>query len=129
MRICSGISIADDDFGTSLEDRTYEVSDPISRVLIIAVSIDDDVCAEHQTVHDTVMKSYAQTSVGLEFDNMVYTESTSHFRRIVSTSIVDDEVFYAIYPWYVFWEVVKCRRESFSFIFAGDLDDEFDHKL
>lgn len=94
MRIATRISIPDDDLGASLENRSYEIMNSLSRILIISISIDDDIGSEHEPVHDTMMKCCSQSSVRLEFYDMMDTECSCDFRRLVCTSIIDDEVFY-----------------------------------
>lgn len=79
MWICSRIPITDDDFGTSLEDRPYEVWNSIAGILIVSISIDDDVGSEHEPVHDTMMKCYTEASIRLEFDDMMDSEFSGYF--------------------------------------------------
>ncbi len=56
MMITTRISIADDNLRASLENRPDEVMDSVSRVLVVSISIHDDISTEHEPVHDAMVK-------------------------------------------------------------------------
>lgn len=72
MRTFTRITIPYNDLCTSGEYRFYEISDFFTRVLIVAISIDDDVRSEHEPMHDTMVKRYTEATICLEFDDMMY---------------------------------------------------------
>jgi hypothetical protein len=79
VRICSWFSIPNDDFCTPIENWFDEIGDTMSRVLIVPISIDDDISSEHESVHDTVMESYSEASVRFKLNDMMDTEFASYF--------------------------------------------------
>lgn len=127
MYILSRIPVPNDHFGPTLEYRSDKVRDPLSRILIVPIGIYYDVSSEHQSVHDPMMKSDTQTSVGFEFDDMMDSELPRYLRGSIGAPIIDDEVFDDINSWYVIWEISKSDRQSMLFVFAGNLDDELCH--
>ncbi len=128
VRVGSGASIAYNHLCFAIKNRLDQFRYLVARILIISVSIDDDICAEHETMHDAMMKSSSQTTISLELNDMMDTELTSYFYSPVCTSIVDDEIFY-LYSGERLGEVVKCYWQGLFFVFTGDLDDEFYHNL
>jgi hypothetical protein len=74
MRVFTGASVSYDDFCSSLEDGADKIRNFISRILIISISIDDDISSEHETVHNTMMECDAQTTVSLKLYYVVDTQ-------------------------------------------------------
>lgn len=85
-------TITDNHLCFSFEDRAHELSDFIARVLIISISIDDDVSSEHETLHDTMMKRYTETAICFELYDMMNSEFFRHLIGIIGTPVIDNEI-------------------------------------
>ena len=126
MMIFPRISITYDYLCSSLENRTDEVVDSVSRVLVVSISIHDDISTEHESMHDPMMKGCSQTSICLEFYDVVDTEFSCHFCCPICTAIIDDEVFY-LDAGDMLRQITKSHWKCLFFIFAGYLDNQLCH--
>ena len=50
------LPVGDDDVGAALHDRPHQVRDPVLRVLVVSVGVDDDVGADLQRVVDPILE-------------------------------------------------------------------------
>lgn len=75
------------------------------------------------------MKCYTETTIGLKLYDMMDAQFSGNSRGSVCASIVDNEIFQDIDSWYMFWQITKRDRKGLFFIFTGNLNNDFYHRL
>ena len=122
-----GVNVATANYqvGFSLQDRAYESRDVFSKVLIVGVSIYDDVGAQFQASIETRFEGRAKTLVVNKLDNMVDSQFPSPLDGLIRGSIVDDEHLDLVDSRNLPWQPLKRGRQSGFLIETGNLDDKF----
>ena len=85
------LAVGDDDVGPPLDDRPDEVGDPLLRVLVVAVGVDDDVGAELEGVVDAVLEGAGQPLVAGVPHEVRDAERAGDLDRPVGRAVVDDD--------------------------------------
>ena len=119
------IAIADDEFGPALQDRPDELLDILAAILIVAVGIDDDICAFPERIIHARREGVPEAPVGRKPDQVVDTVIEGHLCGSVSTPIIDDQDLDRIDPIDLAGQVAERGGEGGLFIEARNLDDQF----
>ena len=91
MRDVPGLAVRDDDVGAPPKNRREKIGDPLLRVLVVAVGVDDDVGAMGQGVVDAVAEGPREALVFGVPDEVRDAAGASRSNGAVSRSVVDDE--------------------------------------
>jgi len=87
-----------DNVRPAFEDRAHEQMDISSLVLIITISIDNDVCSICECIVYPEAKSGCKTPVATKRKYVMHTAFFRNFHSPVGATVVDDKVFDFIDP-------------------------------
>ena len=91
MRDVLGLAVRDDDVGAPLNNRREKIGDPLLRVLVVAVGVDDDVGAVGQRIVDAVAERPREALVSGVPDDVRDAAGAGRSNGAVRRSVVDDE--------------------------------------
>lgn len=84
------MSIADDDIWLTEHNWSNELRDIFTRILIVAICIDYDICSLRESMIDAVTKSSTESSVATKRDYVMNAKFLRHLDGIICTSIIND---------------------------------------
>ena len=105
-----GLPIADDNLRFTIQDGFAEFWNIHAGILIVTISIDDDVSAELQTCVNTGSEGDGKALVALVMNDIVGTALAGYLDGSIGAAVINDQDFYAINPLYLPWYISEgCR--------------------
>ena len=86
-------AFANNDIGRTVKDGADQLFDVIAAVLVIGISVDDDVSAIPQTGVKACHKAFGKAFVAAEVYDIVDAPASGDLYGIIFTAVIDDEVF------------------------------------
>ena len=121
-------AIPDCQLGLVRQDRLDQTDDVRRLVLIVRVSVHDDVGAvQERRLESSTVRRREPTVTG-ESHDVVDAIGACDRRRLVPAPVVDDEVFDRVDAGQGPRQVHERGRQRRRFVVAGNLDDDFDHR-
>lgn len=118
-------AVADHQFGLAAQQRLHQQGDIGGVVLVIGVSIDDEVRAEPQAGLQPGGKGGRQPGVMRQPQHMIHLTVLRGLRGAVSAAVIDHQQLHLIDPVDAARQLHHRLRQRFGFVIAGDLDNEF----
>ena len=117
-------AVSDDHGRLALQQRTDELLDVRTGVLVICVGVDDYVGAQRQAGVYSCHESLGESAGVDEADDVEHAQFLGALYGAVGASVVDDEVFYLVDAVDVLRQVVDSHVKRFRFVVAGYLDNK-----
>ena len=124
MRDVLGLAVSDDDVGASLKNRREKIGDPLLRVLVVAVGVDDDVGAVGQRIIDAVAEGPREALVFGVPDDVHDAAGAGRSNGAVRRSVVDDEDLQLVNALYRAGNRLENRGKRRFFVETGYLDED-----
>ena len=106
-----------------LQNRTHQLLNVRTAVLIVRISVDNDVCTQMQAGIQSCHKTTCQSFVSLKRYNVMESEFPGTLHGVVLAAIVDDQILNGINALYLPGQVVISQLQCLCFIVAGNLYD------
>ena len=94
----------------------------LSAVLIIRIRIYNDICPISQTGIQSCHKSFSQSFILFKIHNIVNSPLFCDLSGMICTTIINDQIFYCIYSFYSFRQIVQRNFQCFLFIVTRNLN-------
>lgn len=117
----------DDNVGRALDNRRHQFWDVSCIILIVGIGVDNNVRAKPQTTIQAGDKTFGESLVFREPNNMIDAVFKSHPHRIISAPVIDDQPLHHIEPLYRSRQYGQGDGQGFLLIVAGDLDNQLFH--
>ena len=104
-----------------LQDRTHQFFDVISAVLVIGISIDNDIRTVSQAGIQPCHEPLCQSAVRPEIDYIVHAPVFRNLDGIVTASVVDDQILDLIDPVDMFWQMIQCNFQRLCLVITWHL--------
>ena len=122
-------TLSNDNVRFSIQNGTNQLFNVFALVLVICISIDNDVRTVSQTGIHSGHKAFCQASVFLKVHHIVDAPFLSHFYSIVLASVIDNQIFNLINAVYVLGKIVQCDLQRLCFIITWYLNNQFHFAL
>lgn len=119
------LSISDNDICLSIENWTNKIRDISSWILIVCISIHEDIRMMLEGILNSCLECSSESSVFLKWNDMMNSEFSSNWGGWVCRPIINYLILDNIYSIYLFWEFSECFWKGFFFVFTWNLYDEF----
>ncbi len=118
-----GLAIRDHDVRLPVDDRLYEVSDALARVLVVAVGIDENVSTELQGPDHAVVERPTEPHVPRVVDDVLDAECPGDLDGPITRAVIDDQKLEFVHPLDVPGHLLEDEGERGLLVEARDLDD------
>ena len=122
-------TLTDDHMCFSIQNRAHKTLDIRSAILVVRISVNNNVCTITKTCIKPCHKSLGKSLVAAESYDIMHAPLLSYFSCIIRTSIINYEIFYLIYAINVFWQIIKCYLKCLSLVVTWYLYNKFHYDL
>jgi hypothetical protein len=117
-------AITDDDIGLPGQDRRHQLADILAAILVIGVSVDDDVRAGCQRRIQAGGEGGRQPSVAPVAHDVVNTQLSCYLDGAIRAAVVDDQVLDRVQAGQLHRQVANCFRQGRFLVVAWNLNDQ-----
>ena len=120
-----GLAVADHDICPAIQNRCHQLRNVGTKVLIVAVGVDDDVGPRLQTFVNAPAEGARQAQVPLVANDVLDPQIPSDLNGAIGTAIINDEDLNPVDARNRTGNVRKSRRKGVLFVVARNLHNQF----
>jgi len=125
MLVIQGLPVANDHVCLIGKDGGDQLGDLAAGVLVVGISVDDNVSTQRQRELHAANESSRETTVAAVPQDVIRAIFQRHFGSGIGGAVVDHQHDYFVDPGDLPWNLGEYDRQMPGFVIGRDLDDEF----